>query len=369
VVGAGVMGGDIAAWCALKGLDVTLQDREEKYVDPALARASTLFAKRLKAPGAAAAAGKRLRSDVPGDGIAGCDIVIEAIIEDLDAKQSLFRDIEARAEPDTLLATNTSSIRIEDIASVLKKPDRLTGIHFFNPVASMPLVEVIRNESTDSEAFERALAFVTQIGKLPLPCASAPGFLVNRILMPYMLEALAAHEDGHAIETIDAAATEFGMPMGPIELADRVGLDVALHVAEILARSFGAEPPEVLHEMVDSGRLGMKSEQGGFYRYRKSKPVRASAYAPADDALRDRLIFVLLNEAVECLSEGIVEDADLLDAGVVFGTGFAPFTGGPLNYARNTGKNVILERFSHLEALHGERFRPHPAWSGFFDSQ
>ena len=366
VVGAGVMGGDIGAWCALQGLEVTLQDREERFLEPAFERARSLFGKRLKAPGAAAAASRRVVGDISGDGIATADVLIEAIIEDLDAKRSLFESIDARAPPGTILATNTSSIRIEEIATALKKPGRLVGIHFFNPVASMPLVEVIRTGTTDPDVLDRALAFVARIGKLPLPCASSPGFLVNRILMPYMLEALAAFEDGHAIETIDAAATGFGMPMGPIELGDRVGLDIALHVAEILAASFGTEPPEVLHEMVDAGRLGQKSSAGGFYRYADGKPVRTKSFAAPDDELRDRLILRLVNEAAACMSERIVDDTDLLDAGVVFGTGFAPFTGGPICYARECGRDAIIERLERLEARFGSRFRPHPGWDRIF---
>jgi 3-hydroxyacyl-CoA dehydrogenase / enoyl-CoA hydratase / 3-hydroxybutyryl-CoA epimerase len=369
VVGAGVMGGDIAAWCALKGLNVTMQDREEKYLEPAFERARVLFGKRLKAPGAAAAAAKRLVGDVPGDGIPASDIVIEAIIEDLDAKRSLFSDIETRANSSTILGTNTSSIRIETIASALKKPNRLVGIHFFNPVASMPLVEVIRTDKTDPAAVDRAMAFVTQIGKLPLPCASAPGFVVNRILLPYMLEALTAHEDGHAIETVDAAATRFGMPMGPIELADRVGLDTALHVAGIMAEPLGVEPPEVLHEMVDAGRIGMKSDKGGFYRYEKGRPVRQASFAAPDAELVDRLILRLVNEAAACFSDGVVDDADLLDAGVVFGTGFAPFTGGPIQYARSCGRQDIVERLERLATRFGSRFEPHAAWSDILGTE
>jgi 3-hydroxyacyl-CoA dehydrogenase/enoyl-CoA hydratase/3-hydroxybutyryl-CoA epimerase len=369
VVGAGVMGGDIAAWCALKGLTVTMQDREEKYLEPAFGRARDLFHKRLKAPGAAAAALRRLIGDVPGDGIPGSDVVVEAIVEDLEAKRSLFSDIEARAGGTTILATNTSSIRIETIATALKKPSRLVGIHFFNPVASMPLVEVIRADKTDPDAVDRALAFVTQIGKLPLPCASAPGFLVNRILLPYMLEALSAHEDGHAIETVDAAAKRFGMPMGPIELGDRVGLDTALHVAGIMAEPLGVEPPEVLHEMVDAGRIGVKSPAGGFYRYEKGRPIRRASFAAPDDALIDRLILRLVNEAAACFSDGVVDDLDLLDAGVVFGTGFAPFTGGPIQYARSRGRTEIVERLEQLESQFGSRFRPHPAWAEILDSE
>jgi 3-hydroxyacyl-CoA dehydrogenase/enoyl-CoA hydratase/3-hydroxybutyryl-CoA epimerase len=369
VVGAGTMGGDIAAWCALKGLDVTMQDREEKFLEPAFERARKLFAKRLKAPGAAAAAGRRLTGDIAGEGIAAADVVIEAIIEDLDAKRSLLIDVEERALADAVLATNTSSIRIEDIASGLKRPSRLIGLHFFNPVASMPLVEVIRTPNTDAAVFDRGLAFVTQIGKLPLPCASAPGFLVNRILMPYMLEALVAHEDGYAIETIDAAARRFGMPMGPIELGDSVGLDIALHVADILATSLGAGPPDVLREMVDAGRLGRKSTEGGFYRYEHGKPVRSKTFPAPDAELIDRLILRLVNEAVACYDDGVVDDTELLDAGVVFGTGFAPFTGGPIRYARQCGQDEIVDRLRRLESKHGARFRPHGAWPRVFEQK
>jgi 3-hydroxyacyl-CoA dehydrogenase/enoyl-CoA hydratase/3-hydroxybutyryl-CoA epimerase len=369
VVGAGVMGGDIAAWGALQGLNVTMQDREEKYLEPAYKRARVLFGKRLRAPGAAEDAARRLVGDIAGDGIADSDIVIEAIIEDLEAKRSLFKDIEQRASQQTIVATNTSSIRIEEIASVLKKPSRLVGIHFFNPVASMPLVEVIRTDKTDPDVLNRALAFVTQIGKLPLPCSSAPGFVVNRILMPYMLEALTAYEDGYAIETIDEAARAFGMPMGPMELGDKVGLDVALYVAEILAASIGAEPPEVLHEMVEAGRVGQKSPQGGFYRYEKGRPVRQSAFTAPDADITDRLILRLVNEAAACLSDGIVDDADLLDAGVVFGIGFAPFTGGPIQYARSIGREQLLARMNQQVEKHGSRFEPHPAWAEIFESE
>jgi len=363
VVGAGAMGGDIAAWCALNGIRVTMQDREEKYLAPAFERAQTLFAKRLRAPGAAASALKRLVGDIPGSGAEAADVIIEAIIENLDAKRSLFSEVERRARDDAILASNTSSIRIEEIATALRKPSRLIGLHFFNPVASMPLVEVIRGEKSDPDALDRAMAFVTQIGKLPLPCASAPGFLVNRILMPYMLEALTAFEDGHAPETIDAAARNFGMPMGPIELGDRVGLDIALHVAEIMADTYQVEPPEILHEMVSSGRLGQKSPDGGFYKYHDGRPIRRKEYPAADAALTDRLILRLVNEAAACLSEHIVDDGDLLDAGVVFGIGFAPHTGGPIKYARDCGRDQLLERLNAQQATHGARFAPHPAWA------
>jgi 3-hydroxyacyl-CoA dehydrogenase/enoyl-CoA hydratase/3-hydroxybutyryl-CoA epimerase len=361
VVGAGVMGGDIAAWCALRGLSVTVQDRAMEFVEPALTRARSLFEKRLKAPGEAEAAAARLTVDLAGAEVGAADLVIEAIVEQLDAKTALFRELEPSLRPDAIVATNTSSIMLEQMAAALSKPSRFVGLHFFNPVASLPLVEVIRGRDTDEQTLQRALAFVTSIGKVPLPCRSAPGFVVNRILVPYMLEALRAHEDGVALETIDAAATSFGMPVGPIELADRVGLDVALHVARILKDIAGGEPPGLLEAKVAAGELGVKTGTG-FYRYRNGRAEkRAGSPRPGRD-LEDRLILPLVNEAVACFADGVVDDLDLLDAGVVLGTGFAPFTGGPINYARQRGTGEVVARLAELAKQYGPRFDPRRGW-------
>jgi 3-hydroxyacyl-CoA dehydrogenase/enoyl-CoA hydratase/3-hydroxybutyryl-CoA epimerase len=365
-VGAGKMGGDIAAWCALRGVSVTLQDRAQEFVEPALARAKDLFRKRLRAPGEAAAAERRLTVDLAAEQAGSADLVLEAIIEDAEAKRALFRNLEPRLAGAAVLATNTSSIRLEDLASGLRRPERFVGLHFFNPVASLPLVEVIRGESTGEPALQRALSFVTQIGKLPLPCRSAPGFVVNRVLTPYMLEALRAHEDGYALETIDAAAKEFGMPMGPVELADRVGLDVALHVAKILSAVLGAEPPELLGKKVAAGDLGAKAGRG-FYVYENDKPRKRRPYPPPDADLADRLLLPLINEAVACIDAKIVDDPDLLDAGVIFGTGFAPFTGGPINYARQRGFAAVHARLEQLAQRFGTRFTPHAGWRSLLE--
>lgn len=362
VVGAGVMGGDIAAWCALRGFEVTLQDRAQQYVEPALARARKLFRRRLRAPGEAAAAAERLTVDLEAARIGSVDLVIEAIIENVDAKSALFRELEPKLSETAIIATNTSSIRLEQLSGAFRLPGRFVGLHFFNPVASLPLVEVIRGGETSSETVQRALSFVTRIGKLPLPCRSAPGFLVNRLLTPYMLEALYAHDDGHALETIDAAARAFGMPMGPIELADRVGLDVALHVAEILGDVLAAKPSDRLAAKVAAGELGVKTGRG-FYAYdKKGRPRKQRRFAGPDDDLVDRLILPLLNEAVACYHERIVEDTDLLDAGVVFGTGFAPFRGGPIQYARHRGVGLVEQRLEQLAKQFGMRFTPHKGW-------
>jgi 3-hydroxyacyl-CoA dehydrogenase/enoyl-CoA hydratase/3-hydroxybutyryl-CoA epimerase len=363
VVGAGTMGGDIAAWCALRGLSVTLQDRAQQYVDPALARARELFRKRLKAPGDAEAAAARLTVDLAGDHVASADIVIEAIVENADAKRALFRDLEAKLSASALVATNTSSIKLEDLSQAFVRSERFVGLHFFNPVASLPLVEVIRAVTTSEAVLERAMSFVAQIGKLPLPCRSAPGFVVNRILTPYMLEALRAHEDGHSFETIDAAATAFGMPTGPIELADRVGLDVALHVAKILSGVLRTAPPQVLADKVAAGELGTKTGRG-FYAYSQGRAVKRKDFTAPDGELIDRLLLPLLNESVACLDEDVVGDADLLDAAAVFGAGFAPFTGGPMNYARQRGYGDVVAKLAALAKKYGTRFTPHDGWAG-----
>ncbi len=226
VVGAGVMGGDIAAWCARSGLDVTLQDRGQEYIDKAMARAHEYFKKRIRDPDEAEGAKNRLVSDVEGSGIDEADIVIEAIFEDLEAKQKLFEDMAARLKPDAIMATNTSSIELQQIASALPQPERLIGIHFFNPVIKMPLVEVIYTDETPQEIIDAALSFTRRIDKLPVPCKSAPGFLVYRVLMPYMMEAALLAEEGVPLAAIAKIATRFGMPMGPRALTDPVGIDV-----------------------------------------------------------------------------------------------------------------------------------------------
>jgi len=363
VVGAGVMGGDIAAWCALRGLNVTLQDREQKYIDPAIERAQKLFAKRVRDDHDRSATAARLQSDVNGNGVADADLIIEAIYENLEAKQALYDTIEQNMKPDALLATNTSSIRLEDLRTQLRNPLRFIGIHFFNPVAQMPLVEVVRCADTSQDALDLGLAFVKDIGKFPLECKSAPGFVVNRILAPYMTEAMHLVEEGVSLLEIDRAAAAFGMPMGPVELVDSVGLDVVLHVSKVLGAKMDGPVAEKLAKMVGNGLLGRKSGQG-FYVWEdgKAKKPPDDGRNPPDD-MEDRLILPMVNEAVSCLSDGVVSDADLLDAGVIFGTGFAPFRGGPINYARERGFEEVTARLKSLAESQGDRFSPHSGWS------
>ena len=365
VVGAGVMGGDIAAWSAFRGMTVTLQDRSAELIQPAMDRAKAFFDKRLKDPVAAAAAFARLRMDVNGDGVGDSDVVIEAIFENADAKRALYAQLEPKLKPNAVLATNTSSIEIETLSAGLKDPSRLVGIHFFNPVAQMQLVEIVRGTGTQPQAVQNALQFTRKLDKLPLPCKSAPGFVVNRILTPYVNEALFALESGIPAAVIDRAGKAFGMPMGPIELTDVVGLDVSLHVGRVLAGALQRRVPEILIKRVEQKKLGRKSGEG-FYVWRDGKPVMpesAQFAMPAD--LTDRLILPMLNEAVACLREGVIEDADLLDAGAIFATGFAPFRGGPLHYARERGIADVTARLEELARRYGERFRPDPGWQQF----
>lgn len=363
VVGAGVMGGDIAAWCAYRGMTVTLQDRELKYIEPALERADRLYAKRIRDDAKRSETRARLTADVEGNGIAQADLVIEAIFEDLDAKQSLYRDLQARMKPGALLATNTSSIRLEDLRTVLDDPQRFIGLHFFNPVAQLPLVEVIRCDDTQQTALDTGFGFVKAISKLPLECASAPGFVVNRILAPYTNEAMLLAGEGISLADIDEAAVRFGMPMGPIELVDSVGIDVALHVAKVLGAAFNRPIPPQLQSMVDAGHTGRKSGQG-FYRWVDGKAVKPDRAGDVPADITDRLILPMINEAVACLAEGVISDGELLDAGVIFGTGFAPFRGGPLQYARSQGLETVRSRLGTLAEKYGGRFEPHAGWSG-----
>ncbi len=363
VVGAGVMGGDIAAWSALKGFEVTLQDREQAYIDKAMARAQELFAKKVKVDAKRPEVAARLKSDLAGDGVAAADLVIEAIIEQPEAKRSLYAGVEPALKAEALLTSNTSSIPLDELRSGLSRPAQFAGLHYFNPVALMPLVEIVRHDAMDPETERRLAAFCKAIDKLPVPVAGTPGFLVNRLLFPYMLEAATAYSEGIPGAVIDRAAVKFGMPMGPIELIDTVGLDVAAGVGAELAPFLGLPIPASLSAPPEPGRRGKKDGQG-LYAWEDGKPKKPEVpkdyKVPAD--LEDRLVLPLINEAVAALHEGVVADGDLLDAGVIFGTGFAPFRGGPIQYVRETGVDVVLQRLKALQAAHGDRFAPRPGW-------
>ena len=357
VIGAGTMGGDIAAWCALQGLTVTLQDLEPRLIAPAIKRAYALFKDKLKENNLVQAAMDRLVPDVTGNGLSKADVIIEAVVEDLAIKQSIFKMIESKAKPQAILATNTSSIPLDEINTVLALPQRLVGIHYFNPVAKMQLVEVVKGERTSQEVVDKAVSFVRKIDRLPLPVKSSPGFLVNRILMPYLMESMIMMNEGVPMTAIDKAMLNFGMPMGPVTLADTVGLDVCLSVAKYLGKYFNMPVPQRLIDLVEKRKLGRKTGEG-FYKYDKRgkqiKPESVTYDKPLEE-ISNRLVLVMLNEAFACLREGVVADSDLLDAGMIFGTGFAPFRGGPIHYAKSQGIHELYEQFVKQQETRGDQ--------------
>jgi 3-hydroxyacyl-CoA dehydrogenase/enoyl-CoA hydratase/3-hydroxybutyryl-CoA epimerase len=335
VIGAGTMGADIAAVCVLAGMEVSLQDISEEQLKKAQAQAKALFRRRLKSRTLSDAAVSRLLLDAKGDHLPRADVVIEAVVEKLEVKQKVFKDLESRLKPGAVLATNTSSIMIEKIAEPLADPGRLIGLHFFNPVPQLPLVEVVKGTGSRPEEVTKGCGVVTAIGKYPLVVRSVPGFLVNRVLAPYMMGAMRRYDEGTPREKIDEAAKTFGMPVGPLELADQVGLDVCKHVAEIIGIASGAVEGSKLAALVAAGKLGKKTGEG-FYVWKDGKPERAVVEPPYEQQdlqkLGEELVAPLISECGKCRDEKVAESADLIDGGVIFGTGFAPFRGGPLHY-------------------------------------
>ncbi|MGX5734755.1 3-hydroxyacyl-CoA dehydrogenase NAD-binding domain-containing protein [Bosea thiooxidans] len=366
VVGAGAMGAEIAALCASRRLRVTLTDLDLKVLGKAVRTASGFYDRKLHSRIERRDALDRLMPDPAGNGVARADLVIEAIAEKAEAKRKLFDMIAPRLKPGAILATNTSSIPLETLREGLPHPERLVGIHFFNPVTKMDLVEVVSHDRTAEEVLSRARAFTRAIGKLPAPVRSAPGFLVNRALTPYLVEAFLMLDEGVSKETIDRAATDFGMPMGPIELADRVGLDIGLEVARSLRQAFPDEVPEIpgwLTARVEAGELGRKSGKGLYGYDEKGRPKKnKAAERPADAA--DRLILPMLNTCARLLREGVAPDADTIDGAMIFATGFAPFRGGPLHYARQRGVADVVATLERLREQHGPRFAPDAGWDG-----
>ncbi|WP_235602840.1 3-hydroxyacyl-CoA dehydrogenase family protein, partial [Piscirickettsia litoralis] len=300
-------------------------------------------------------------------GVADADVIIEAVVENTQIKQALLKILNKRQKMSAILATNTSSIPLDEIAKNMKKPERLVGIHFFNPVAKMKLIEIVHSEKTAGQSIQAAKAFAKKLDRIAVEVKSKPGFLVNRILLPYLLESVQLFEEGVSREDIDEAALSFGMPMGPVTLADQVGLDVCLSVAKTLCEAYGGDVPEMLKEKVEQGYLGVKSKRG-FYEYREGKPVKSKTSKELPVDIQDRLMMRLLNESVACWDEKIVADSDVLDLGMVFGTGFAPFRGGPASYAEQLGHQA-LHTLERLTKRYGARFEAHPGWQRFLNQQ
>jgi 3-hydroxyacyl-CoA dehydrogenase/enoyl-CoA hydratase/3-hydroxybutyryl-CoA epimerase len=370
VIGAGAMGGDIAAWCASQGLHVTLADMKPEPVAGAIKRAADLFGKIMRKGTDVRDALDRLMPDLDGEGVRNADLIIEAVPEKLELKQKVYAGLEPKMKPGAILATNTSSIPLQDLRTTLAKPERLVGLHFFNPVSRLQLVEVVSHDGSDPQMLKQALAFVGAIDRLPLPVKSSPGFLVNRALTPYMLEAMVMLDERIDKLTIDAAAEKFGMPMGPIELADQVGLDICLAVGDMLRSKFGDSLPPTpawLRDKVANGELGRKTGKG-FYVWKDGKADKTSGSAstaqPTPEMI-DRLILPMSNVCVGALREGIVDNADTVDGAMIFGTGYAPFRGGPLNYARARGPDNVVSALRALAAKFGGRFTPDAGWENF----
>ena len=311
-------------------------------------------------------------------GFRAADLVIEAVVERLDVKRDAFSLLEERVSERAILASNTSSIPIADLAAGSRRPERFIGMHFFNPVDRMPLVEVITHRRTDKGVTAASVAFAKRLGKTPIVVKDAPGFLVNRLLMPYLGEALLMFEEGVHVESADEEVRSFGMPVGPFELLDRIGLDVAHHVSKVLLSAFGERfpAPRALERLTAAGRLGTKGG-AGFYRYapdggrRRSDPeaaliaeagrVRRGKAPPGRPAgrlspVQERLILPMLNEAAVALGEGIVRSPADVDLAMVMGTGFPPFRGGPLRFADSLGAANLVERLDILAERHGRRF-------------
>jgi 3-hydroxyacyl-CoA dehydrogenase/enoyl-CoA hydratase/3-hydroxybutyryl-CoA epimerase len=370
VIGAGAMGGDIAAWCAHQGMRVTLADMKPEPIAGAIKRAVELYGKIIHQRTAQRDTLDRLIPDLDGEGVRNADLIIEAVPEKLELKQKVYASLEPRMKPGAILATNTSSIPLQDLRTTLQKPERLVGLHFFNPVSRLQLVEVVSHDGADPQLLGQALAFVGAIDRLPLPAKSSPGFLVNRALTPYMLEAMVMLDEKVDKTVIDAAAEKFGMPMGPIELADQVGLDICLAVGDMLRTKFGdllPPTPAWLRDKVAKGELGRKTGKG-FYAWRDGKAdkssVSAAAEKPADEMI-DRLVLPMSNVCVACLREGIVDNADTVDGAMIFGTGYAPFRGGPLNYARTREPENVVATLRALAVKFGHRFNPDAGWDDF----
>ncbi len=377
VIGAGVMGGAIAELVAANDIDTVLKDIDQGALDAGLRHAADLLRKATRArvftEEEAGLKLARIDGRLDYEGFEEVDFAIEAVVERMVVKQQVLRDLEGVLGPEAVLATNTSSLSVTTMASGLDRPERLAGLHFFNPVHKMPLVEVIRGELTGDAALATAFQFALGLGKTPIVVADRPGFLVNRLLGPYLNEAGYLLEEGVAVESIDDALLEFGMPMGPCRLLDEIGFEVALHAGRGMAAALGnrLSPPDVLDRMIEDGRLGRKNGRG-FYLYENGKstgvdPTLDSLFhsatggpGPSGDEIRSRCLWLMVNEAAWALEEDVVDTAGQVDLAMIMGTGFPPFRGGLLRWADSEGLRQILDGLERYEGTLGQRFAPAP---------
>ena len=375
VVGAGIMGAGIAGAALRKGVPTLLTDVAQAALAKGVGSITKVMQARIeigRATPADMVSVLSLLNTTPSLAqLADCDVVAEAVVENEEVKTKLFRDLQAIVKPDAILASNTSTISITRMAQAVAKPENFAGLHFFNPVDRMQLVEVIRGEKTSDQTTVTLVGLAKKLGKTPIVVKDCPGFLVNRILFPYLNEACVMLEEGADPRAIDKAASDFGMPMGPITLSDVVGLDTCLYAGMVVNRAFKdrAKPTQILGELVKAGRLGQKSG-AGFYSYAKStrgnddpafapflEKVRTAKRDFSPDELRDRLFLPMLIEATLVLSEGIVRDPADVDMGLILGIGFPPQHGGLLRWADTIGLSNVLTRLAGYEGL-GKRYQP-----------
>jgi 3-hydroxyacyl-CoA dehydrogenase/enoyl-CoA hydratase/3-hydroxybutyryl-CoA epimerase len=379
VFGAGVMGGGIAQLFAEKGISVRIKDINTKAVGAGLKEAWGIFNKRREKGILTVLQARdgfdRIAGTTDYSGFATADFVIEAVVEDMDIKKTMLRDFEAVARESAIFASNTSSLSITEMATASRHPERVLGMHFFNPVERMPLVEVVRGKKTSEKTVSAIATLSRMLGKLPVVVSDGPGFLVNRILMPYLSEAVAMLEQGEMIEEIDGALLQFGMPMGAFIMLDEIGIDIAYKVAEILYRGLGerVKHSTLFATLYKEGYYGKKNGRG-FYLYqgRKRGGPDTSLYSKISDGSRgkerisheeivDRAVLLMIKEAALCLEEQIIERPDLLDAALIFGIGFPPFRGGLLRYADKISAKIIVEKLARYAKKYGDRFAPSKA--------
>jgi 3-hydroxyacyl-CoA dehydrogenase / enoyl-CoA hydratase / 3-hydroxybutyryl-CoA epimerase len=369
IVGAGVMGGAVAQLVSFRDIPVRIKDLSEKALGGALKEAASLYQKAMSRRKMRSHEVERkmalISAGLTNDGLSNCDIIIEAVVEDLGIKKKVFAELSALTGPEVILASNTSSLPVTQMAEGCRHPERVVGLHFFNPVSKMPLVEVIRAAQSSDKALERTVLFARRLGKTAILTTDTPGFLVNRLLLPYMNEAAHLLREGFTPEAIDAIAEGFGMPMGPVELVDQVGIDVGYKVAHVLEEAFGQrmKVAPILVEAKEKGLLGKKSGKG-FYVYTgkvKTANPELSTGGPSkasrQDALK-RMLYVMINEAARCLEEKVVDSAATVDIGMMLGTGFPPFRGGLLRHADAIGAKAIVQDLERFQKAGGARFEP-----------
>ena len=379
IIGAGPMGTGIAQWAAFNGFNVVLCDIDPKKISASSVTINHLFNKAVQHHFLTSREADRRKSliqtGISSSDFQSCELVIEAVSEQWEIKKNVLQQLNRQLNPDTLIASNTSSLSIDQLSATIAQPERFAGLHFFNPPHLMKLIEVVQGSETSDKTIDRLRCFSRDLGKIPILVQDSPGFLVNRVLFPYLAESIRLVVEGMNVKTIDTQMRRFGMPMGPLELLDSIGLDVASDISQTLS-SFPAEATpiiELLQKMVQKGWVGKKQNRGFYYHGTKQSTINPAVSTLADSIselhgisskhpvdennIESRLVYLMINEAARCLEEDIVEEADMIDLALVYGTGFAPFTGGPLRLAADLGFHTVVSTLDALQDRHGERFQ------------